>query len=203
MKIFREGEGVHENRTKTLQTTCTVLPFTFLCKATQRGPAMLNNGCYACSEVQAKWLLQNYYTSVLYAVQYYLTMFTAHTVVSSVNFNTYTFQLVHSLKTECLCPPCKQNHSMWMCKSAYSFRVSSWKLWHVHCIHSFLPIQPIQPECRQQCRCCAHCSARDAAFGRRRRRQHCHMFIILSQSESTWVHQSLFRLTLSSPFSHS
>ena len=83
---------------------------------------MLNNGCYACSEVQAKWLLQNYYTSPLYAMQYYLTMFTAHTVVSSVNFNTYTFQLVHSLKTECLCPPCKQNHSMWTCKSAYSLQ---------------------------------------------------------------------------------
>ena len=86
---------------------------------------MLNNGCYACSEVQAKWLLQNYYTSVLCAVQYFL-LCCGHIVVSSVNVNTNTSQLVHSWKTvECLQPPCKQNHcicSMWMCKSAYSLQ---------------------------------------------------------------------------------
>ena len=32
---------------------------------------MLNNGCYACSEVQPKWPLQNYYTSVYVCFVYW------------------------------------------------------------------------------------------------------------------------------------
>ena len=162
---------------------------------------MLNNGCYACSEVQPKWPLQNYYTSayvcsgvfsvVLYSIFYvnfskFVTVLKWYSVFSHFTKSLsllFTPSVVCVHMEECVFIPSVQLKIM--ASPLYSLLPTKHQAWM-----ATMPV--LLPYCS---------SSKTAAFGQEEALPYVQSMIHHSQLEllSTWAHQTPFML----PFAHS